>query len=125
MRLSWNEIRARAAAFADEWRDARYERGETQSFYNDFFQFIGVKRRAVARYEEPVKKLGDKRGFMPPVVRKAHHDLDKAVDKLYRVAPFHDDRERVEYLFTLYEKLVTPLTAAPKTKRKNRVSAAA
>ena len=33
MRLSWNEIRARAAHFAGEWRDARYEKGETQSFY--------------------------------------------------------------------------------------------
>ena len=29
MRLSWNEIRARAARFADEWRDAAYEKGET------------------------------------------------------------------------------------------------
>ena len=26
MRLSWNEIRARAAAFAREWHDAAYER---------------------------------------------------------------------------------------------------
>ncbi len=25
MRLSWNEIRTRAATFADEWRDAAYE----------------------------------------------------------------------------------------------------
>ena len=32
MRLSWNEIRARAAAFAREWADAAYEKGETQSF---------------------------------------------------------------------------------------------
>ena len=39
MRLSWNEVRARAAAFADEWRDAAYEKGETQSFYNAFFYF--------------------------------------------------------------------------------------
>ena len=45
MRLSWNEVRARAAAFAEEWADARYERGETQSFYNDFFAVFGVKRR--------------------------------------------------------------------------------
>lgn len=28
MRLSWNEIRARAAAFAREWAGAHYERGE-------------------------------------------------------------------------------------------------
>ena len=27
MRLSWNEIRARAATFADDWQDAAYEKG--------------------------------------------------------------------------------------------------
>ena len=64
MRLSWNEIRARAARFADDWRDAAYEKGETQSFYNDFFEIFGVKRRAVARYEERVAKLDDRSGFI-------------------------------------------------------------
>lgn len=64
MRLSWNEIRVRAAAFADEWKDAHYEKGETQSFYNEFFEVFGVKRRRVASFEEPVKLLGMKRGFI-------------------------------------------------------------
>ncbi len=64
MRLSWNEIRARAARFADEWKDAHYEKGETQSFYNDLFEVFGVKRRRVASFEEPVKLLGAKRGFI-------------------------------------------------------------
>ena len=50
MRLSWNEVRARAAVFAEEWQDVIYEKGETQSFYNDFFQVFGVKRRTVARF---------------------------------------------------------------------------
>ena len=54
MRLSWNEVRARAATFADNWRDASYEKGETQSFYNDFFEVFGKRRREVARYEEHV-----------------------------------------------------------------------
>ena len=40
MRLSWNEIRARAAAFSREWSDARYERGDTQTFYNEFFEIF-------------------------------------------------------------------------------------
>jgi hypothetical protein len=31
MRLSWNEICARAAEFAREWADAAYEKSETQS----------------------------------------------------------------------------------------------
>ncbi|ALJ09698.1 hypothetical protein JL11_16160 [Brevundimonas sp. DS20] len=64
MRLSWNEIRARAAHFARDWADARYERGDTQTFYNEFFEIFGVKRRKVATFEEPVKKLGDKQGFI-------------------------------------------------------------
>jgi hypothetical protein len=64
MRLSWNEIKVRAASFASEWADAAYEKGETQSFYNDFFNIFGMTRRRVATFEEPVKKLGDRRGFI-------------------------------------------------------------
>ena len=64
MRLSWNEIRARAAHFAGEWRDARYEKGETQSFYNEFFDIFGIRRRRVASFEAPVRALGGRRGFL-------------------------------------------------------------
>ena len=86
MRLSWNEIRARAATFAEEWQDAAYERGETQSFYNDFFNIFGVKRRTVARYEEHVKRLDNSSGFIdlfwPGVLlveqKSAGRDLTKA-----------------------------------------------
>ena len=64
MRLSWNEIRVRAAGFAEEWKNAHYERGESQTFYNEFFEVFGVTRRRVASFEEPVKGLGDERGFI-------------------------------------------------------------
>ncbi len=64
MRMSWNEIRARAARFAEEWKNARYERGEGQTFYNEFFEVFGVTRRRVASFEEPVKRLGNERGFI-------------------------------------------------------------
>ena len=64
MRLSWNEVRARAARFAHDWQDASYEKGETQSFYNEFFEIFDVRRRSVARYEEHVKKLDDTSGFI-------------------------------------------------------------
>jgi hypothetical protein len=40
MRLSWNEIRVRAARFARDWKYARYERGESQTFYNEFFAVL-------------------------------------------------------------------------------------
>ena len=64
MHLSWNEIKVRAARFAEEWKDAHYEKGESQTFYNEFFEIFGVTRRRVASFEEPVKLLGDRRGFL-------------------------------------------------------------
>ena len=63
-RLNWNEIRTRAAQFAREWAGHGYEKGETQLFYRDFFEVFGVPIRRVATFEEPVKKLGDQRGFI-------------------------------------------------------------
>lgn len=50
---------------------------------------------------------------MPPVLAKAHADLDRAVDRCYRKEPFPHDRARVEHLFALYETLAAPL--APTT----------
>ena len=64
MRLSWNEIRARAGAFARDWDGEGYEKGQTQLFYQEFFNIFGMSVRRVASFEEPVKNLGDKRGFI-------------------------------------------------------------
>lgn len=64
MRLSWNEIRARAAAFARDWAGEGYEKGQTQLFYRDFFDVFGMPVRRVAMFEELVKNLGAKRGFI-------------------------------------------------------------
>lgn len=64
MRLSWNEIKRRAATFAQEWAGKGYEKGNTQLFYRDFFEVFGVPVRRVATFEEPVKQLAEgKRGF--------------------------------------------------------------
>ncbi len=86
MRLSWNEMRVRAARFARNWAGAAYEKGETQSFYNEFFHIFGVKRRSVARYEEHVRRLDDTHGyidlFWPRVLiveqKSAGRDLTRA-----------------------------------------------
>ena len=59
---------------------------------------------------------------MPPALAKAHADLDRAVEKCYRKEPFTSDRERVEYLFALYEKITAPLIVSPKAPRKPRTS---
>ncbi|MSQ97046.1 MAG: DNA methylase [Gemmataceae bacterium] len=59
---------------------------------------------------------------MPANLTKAHADLDRAVDACYRAKPFESDRERVEFLFALYEKLTAPLTAGLKEPKRKRMS---
>jgi hypothetical protein len=46
---------------------------------------------------------------MPAGLQKAHVALDRAVDRCYRDKKFAGDRERLEHLFELYEKLSAPL----------------
>ncbi len=106
MRLSWNEIRACASLFAREWKDATYEKGETQSFYNDFFNVFGVRRRSVARYEEHVRKLNDHSGFIdlfwPGVLlveqKSAGRDLKKAYEQAGEYFDALTERERPRYI---------------------------
>ena len=64
MILSWNEISTRAKRFSNTYKDAGYERGETQSFYNDFFEVFGRRRRDVAVYERAVSRLNNNTGFI-------------------------------------------------------------
>jgi MmeI, DNA-methyltransferase domain/MmeI, target recognition domain/MmeI, N-terminal domain/MmeI, C-terminal domain/MmeI, helicase spacer domain len=64
MRLSWQEVRARAGAFSEKWEHAHYEKGETQSFYDAFFYVFGVNRRKVAQYEMAVQRVGRGKGFV-------------------------------------------------------------
>ena len=62
--------------------------------------------------------------LMPASLRRAHHALDRAVDRLYRRKRFTSERERVEHLFALYERMQAPLAAAapkPRAKRRRRV----
>ncbi|MDT0294183.1 class I SAM-dependent DNA methyltransferase [Mesonia ostreae] len=43
---------------------------------------------------------------MPAGLRQAHKDLDAAVERCYRLKPFENDTQRLEYLFKEYEKMV-------------------
>jgi hypothetical protein len=62
---------------------------------------------------------------MPPALARAHAELDRAVEKCYRSEPFDSDRQRVEFLFVLYEKIIAPLLpVTPKTKSRRSQSAA-
>ena len=57
---------------------------------------------------------------MPPVLRRAHQAIDRAVDRLYRRAGFASERERAEHLFMLYEKLRAPLGIGIKKPKRRR-----
>lgn len=87
MPLSWNEIRNRATAFAHEWAEESYERGEAQTFWNEFFQVFGLTRRRVASFEAHVKKLDDKGGyidcFWPGMLIAEHKSRGKDLDSAY------------------------------------------
>ena len=106
MRLSWNEVRVRAAVFADDWQDAAYEKGETQSFYNAFFRVFGVQRRSVARYEEHVAKLDNRSGFIdlfwPGVLiveqKSAGRDLKAAYQQAGAYFDALPERERPRHI---------------------------
>lgn len=52
---------------------------------------------------------------MPEPLAEAHHNLDVAVDSLYRNTPFESDEERLQLLFKLYEKLVATKNAKEKS----------
>jgi len=75
-----------------------------------------------ARAEHPDATLADlyDPDLMPPHLRRAHQALDRAVDKLYRRAKFSSERERIEHLFILYEKMYSPLESERKNKLKRR-----
>lgn len=42
---------------------------------------------------------------MPDDLREVHHQLDLAVERIYRAEPFTSDEERLEHLFKLYAKM--------------------
>jgi len=92
MPLSWNEIRHRAIAFSKDWTGAKSERAEKQTFWNEFFNVFGIRRRVVASFEEPVKNISGDYGyidlFWPGVVLVEHKsfgkDLGKAESQAFR-----------------------------------------
>jgi len=64
MPISWNEIRNRAYAFVNEWKDETDEHAEAKSFWDDFFNVFGVSRRRVATFEKKIHKASGNRGFI-------------------------------------------------------------
>lgn len=87
MLLSWNEIRARATAFANEWADVASEDAEAKSFWDGFFEVFGMKRRRLARFEQAVARLNGGHGyidlFWPGTLLVEHKSRGKDLDSAY------------------------------------------
>ena len=45
MPISWNEIRHNAIQFSREWATETREEAEAKSFWDEFFQVFGIRRR--------------------------------------------------------------------------------
>ena len=55
---------------------------------------------------------------MPPDLVKAHRKLDAAVDAAYAKRKFTGDRDRLAFLFELYQQILSPLSAKKNLRRK-------
>ena len=55
---------------------------------------------------------------MPPDLVKAHRKLDAAVDAAYGKRKFSGDRDRLAFLFELYQQILSPLSAKKNLRRK-------
>ena len=81
------------------------------------------KPSSAARANHPKRDVGGPvrpRPHAYPTFAKHIRSLDRAVDKLYRRSGFASERDRVEHLLGLYEKVVAPVTAMAKPKRRRR-----
>jgi hypothetical protein len=76
-----------------------------------------------ARLEFPTSSLADLYDplTMPPVLVKAHNELDKAVDAAYSKQTFNSDAKRMEFLFELYEKYTAGLFVKEGKGKKGKV----
>jgi hypothetical protein len=90
MPLSWNEIKDRALTFSKEWKQESSEDAEAKSFWDGFFNVFGVSRKRLASFEAPVKKLGDKQGFIDlfwkGVLIVEHKSRGKNLDRAHQQA---------------------------------------
>lgn len=60
---------------------------------------------------------------MPTGLLKAHQELDTAIEQCYRLQPFKNDTERLEYLFKQYEEMTKKDTLFAKQKKTRKKKA--
>lgn len=85
MPISWNEIRQNAIRFSREWSEEHREDAEAKSFWDEFFAVFGMRRRLLATFEEPVRKINGQYGYIDlfwrGVMLAEHKSRGKSLDK--------------------------------------------
>jgi hypothetical protein len=64
MHLNWNEIKSRAIEFSKEWATASNEDAEAKPFIIDFLNVFGITKRSYYSFEQRIKKLDNKDGYI-------------------------------------------------------------
>ncbi|MDC0980695.1 N-6 DNA methylase [Candidatus Pseudothioglobus singularis] len=66
------------------------------------FKILGEREKypekTLSQLYDPIK--------MPDGLKRAHHENDLAIELCFRIEPFKNDEERLEYLFKLYEEMI-------------------
>ena len=87
MLITWPEINEHAISFVHEWKDAKHERGEAQTFWNEFFSIFRIARKKVAVFEKYVTQSGKGQGFVDlfwkGVLIAEHKSTGKSLDAAY------------------------------------------
>ena len=90
MPLDWKEIANRARAFSREWKHVESEDADAKSFWDEFFDVFGIKRRKVGTFEKRVKKLDGKDGYIDLLWKGTllieHKSRGKDLAKAYKQA---------------------------------------
>ena len=106
MPLSWNEIKDRALKFSRDWADEFSEDAEAKSFLDAFFNVFGVPRKRVATFEQRIKKLDGKSGYIDLLwkgillieQKSRGKDLDRAYQQAKDYFPGIKDRDTPRYI---------------------------
>jgi hypothetical protein len=86
----WAAIRQRLRDFVVEYRQATYERGQAQPYWNAFLRCYGVTERVLSKAFEHRLKLGKKNNYIDAFIpgklivehKGSHVDLGSAVEQL-------------------------------------------
>lgn len=90
MALAWNEIKDRALAFSREWIKTESENSDAKPFWIEFFHVFGITSRRIGSFEQRVKKLDGRDGYIDWLWKGnlliEHKSRGKDLDRAYRQA---------------------------------------